>query len=268
MFSQVNPNLDSMNGDQIATPPGMDTQGKRVKWALAQSGKQATDLANYLGITRSAVSQWWQKRGPTSPGRHVSKIAEFLGCNEKWLRDAVGAPFEKPHFEQKHGTLPNDMSITEHSEILTLGEVGAGMFLACSEVTDLNFAKERSAFPPLPGYPIEAQYDLIIRGTSIDQFARDGERVRCVSIRSADLQSGDYVHVERYRHQRSEVENTIKQAFYVNSRWELRFASNDPRWKDQAPLTLGSGPDEQVEIVGIALYQFFPSPARRKHPPE
>jgi transcriptional regulator with XRE-family HTH domain len=245
----------------------MDTPGKRVRWALHASGKKATKLADHLGITRAAVSQWWQPVNPTSPAAHLGKIAEFLGCSAEWLITGTGQAFRETdasiHLQFMPANKHNDPRAV--GVILTLGEVAAGMWLAVSETNDMNYEREPSAFPPLPEYSATEQYDLIVRGTSIDRFAGDGDRVRCVSIHAnIAVQSGDYVHVERYRHQRSEVENTIKQAFLVKGRWELRCHSHDMRWFDQPPLIAGVGPDEQVEIVGIALYQFSPSPLRRR----
>jgi transcriptional regulator with XRE-family HTH domain len=264
MFSGVNPDLDSIDMAHSDIPPGMDTPGKRVKWLLEARGRKATWLAEELGVTRSAVSQWWQKVAPTTPGKHIAKIASLLSCSEHWLKTGTGAPFARQEFTTKP---PEPSPKPEHrasAEIFTLGEVGAGMFVALSEVSDLNYHREPSTFPPLPDYPIDKQYDLIIRGTSIDRFATEGQRVRCVSIDVIEPKSGDYVHTQRYRHQRSEVENTIKQAFLVNGRWELRFSSMDPRWRGQPPLQLGVGEDEQVEIVGVAIFQFYPSPVRRR----
>jgi transcriptional regulator with XRE-family HTH domain len=264
MFSEVNPYLDSIDMVGTDIPPGMDTPGKRVQWLLKQRGRKATWLADELGVTRSAVSQWWQKNSPTTPGKHVAKIAVLLSCSEHWLKTGTGAPFAHQDFAQKQPDSRPKHEQRENAEIYTLGEVGAGMFVALAEASDLNYHREPSAFPPLPDYPIDKQYDLIIRGTSIDRFATEGQRVRCVSVDVAEPKTGDYVHVQRYRHQRSEVENTIKQAFLVNGRWELRFSSFDPRWRAQPPLQLGVGEDEQVEIIGVAMFQFYPSPVRRR----
>lgn len=270
MHANVKSLLNLDEASPSAMPFDMDTPGKRVRWALYDVRREdAAWLSTKLGITRSAVSQWWAPKKPSSPRDRIPEIASLLGVNEKWLRDGTGSPIARDDAtrgtsQSPHGAVRFGTEINAANEVFTLGEVGAGVWTVVDEINDLNFARETSAFPPIPDYPIGKQYDLIVRGTSIDCFAGDGERVRCVSIDVLDCQHGDYVHVKRYRNQRGEVEHTIKRAFNVNGRWELRFHSSDQRWQSQPALILGSGENEQVEIEGIALWQFRPSPTRSR----
>jgi hypothetical protein len=255
--------LSLLYSDGAGTVPMMDTQGKRIRWALEQRQKTATWLAGELGLTRGALSQWWKPVGHTSPDAHIKEIADLLDFNEEWLRHGTGMPEPDGSYVSgmRHLTLETEGN---QDLVYILGEVGAGMYLAVADQTDLNYERKPSAFIPLAQYPVKYQYDLIVRGTSIDRYASDGDVVRCVSLQAGiGLESGDYVHVERYRHQRSEVENTIKRALLVNGVWELRFSSDDPRWAGQPPLILGSTGDEQVEVVGVAVAQYRLSPNRR-----
>lgn len=266
MDAKVNPSLYLELSSDAAMHPFMDTPGKRVRWALKQRRRTAAWLAKELGITRGAVSQWWSEKHPSTPRDHISEIATLLEYNEKWLRDGAGSPEARELTSQVLSqTVPFSTEAGENKDtVYTVGEVGAGMWLMVDELSDLSFSREASAFPTDTNYPAAKQYDLIVRGTSIDCFAADGERVRCVNLDATDLVHGDYVHVQRYSEQRSRIENTIKRAFNVAGRWELRFHSNDPRWEGQPPLILGSGETEQVEIMGIALWKFRPSPVRSR----
>src|SRR3989304_6716037 len=244
----------------------MKTPGQRIQWALRQRGITAARLAAELGITRSAVSQWWQKTKPTKPdARYYPKIVQLGGQKESWLRTGRGEPLYKR--EVSGNFMLSTVRSAPHDEIKTMGEIGANVWLPVAEFSDMDFEREPSAFPPVPGYPVEAQYDLIVRGTSINRFAADGQRVRCVSLLRAgiDFRDGDLVHVERYRRGRSEIERTIKMARSVQGKWELHFYSIDPRWMNEPPLQLGDGdPDTEVVVVGVALFQFAPAPARRR----
>lgn len=253
--------LPSLEDDSGSLEAGMSGVGQRVKQALKLRGVSAAKLAMHLGITRSAVSQWWQPV-PTRPTEErLEAVAQFLNVDFEWLKTGEGSP---EHMLTGQPADPPRKISDSTTKIYTLGAVGAGVFLPVKEFSDLSFDKEESAFPPIPAYPIEDQYDLIVRGTSVERFANDGERVRCVKVDAIGYHSGDLVHVERYRFGRSEVENTIKQIRYTNGRWELHYYSNDPRWDRAPPLLLGEGDDVAVEIRGVALFKFAPSPSRRR----
>ena len=61
-----------------------------MELALRHSGKRATALAQYLGISESAISQW--VNGPTKSVNSVLviKAAHFLGVSAFWFSTGEG----------------------------------------------------------------------------------------------------------------------------------------------------------------------------------
>ena len=70
------------------------TIGARIKQARERIGMSQTRLAELLGVTRSACSQW-ESAGGTSPKRdRLEEIARLLGVNYEWLATG-GGPIQR-----------------------------------------------------------------------------------------------------------------------------------------------------------------------------
>lgn len=187
------------------------------------------------------------KRGRGGSVEKMERIARVLGTSVDFLMRGV-AP------ESASVTVPVS-GIVDQTNIKVLGDVAAGVWLENVMALAVEDAPD-SVFPPDPRYPIEAQYDLNVRGSSLNRVARDGDMLRCVDIVRAGIEprEGDLVIVKRTRGQL--VELTAKR---VRRRpggpIELHPDSTDPRW--QEPLRLGYGEDE-VQIIALALYSYVP----------
>ncbi|MCS3903309.1 transcriptional regulator with XRE-family HTH domain [Methylohalomonas lacus] len=60
--------------------------GVRIKKARLAAGISQVRLANLLGVTRSACSQWELSGGGTSPrGERLAEIARLLDISYEWL---------------------------------------------------------------------------------------------------------------------------------------------------------------------------------------
>jgi transcriptional regulator with XRE-family HTH domain len=65
--------------------------GHRIRQAREKTGISQTRLAELLGVTRSACSQWESGNG-TSPRRErLEQIARLLSVNYEWLATGRGA---------------------------------------------------------------------------------------------------------------------------------------------------------------------------------
>lgn len=66
--------------------------GARIEWAIAQSGRTLTEVADAVGVTHSALSQW--KSGTTN--LHSAKVGNVLrfceatGVSMDWLLTGDG----------------------------------------------------------------------------------------------------------------------------------------------------------------------------------
>lgn len=139
------------------------------------------------------------------------------------------------------------------------GQVAAGLWLEL-EHADIE------PFDPLPvaldmRYPAEAQYGLVVRGTSINKFAADGDVLVCLDIGMTGVQilDNDMVVVERVKHQAGLREVTAKRIRFVQGGKELWPESDDPRF--QTPLLLRdgdwmSGEDDHIRVIARVEWAF------------
>lgn len=63
----------------------------RILSARADASLTQTQLANHLGVNRSAVAQWERVQGGTNPSIvHLTQIAELTGVGFEWLATGRG----------------------------------------------------------------------------------------------------------------------------------------------------------------------------------
>lgn len=177
-------------------------------------------------------------------GANLRALAAALECSPEYLLGET---------DEISRTIVGEIA----SKVWVRGKVAAGMWIDVSIEQDGKFERMESPFPVDPRYPAEAQFDLIVQGTSVDRFARDGQRLRCISPDGSgrDWQEGDLVVAVRFRGELRE--RTVKRAKRRNGHWALMPESDDPIWE---PLELHEHRDgddmERVEIEGIVLYVY------------
>lgn len=145
------------------------------------------------------------------------------------------------------------------------GEVAAGIWHEI-DYTDLE------PFDPLPvaldmRYPAEAQYGLIVRGSSINKFAASGDVLVCLDLAMTGLQivDDDMVVIERIKKQAGLREVTAKRIKFIDGGMELWPDSDDPQF--QTPMLIHHGDDETDDdgMRVIARVEWaFRSPRNRR----
>jgi len=118
--------------------------GDRLRYALKVRGLRQAALAEELGITDSAVSQFCKSESAEGGGRYVHEISEFVGVDKLWLRLGDGlpkfrdlparAPKRAPSVESKGNWLPAGLSTLQLAALESLAKVmQAGQFddMAC-----------------------------------------------------------------------------------------------------------------------------------------
>lgn len=224
----------------VNAPPGAARQQVDAAWIKArfdETGKTKVGLAEALQI-------------------HASQIPRILKGERRLRADEI--PVILHYFGQgglaSSAKDDNFKPQRDHSPIMVVGEVAAGVWIQVDE-TDLQY--EQSPFPADPRFPVEAQYDLIVRGTSIDRFASPGERLRCVDITQAeiDVHDGDLVIVQRTRMDGAMIETTAKRYTRRGGKIVLMPDSTDPRW--QEPLTLDARDGEEIRVVAKVVYKYL-----------
>lgn len=142
------------------------------------------------------------------------------------------------------------------ASVPTLGEVAANVWRDVASNDQAAFEDDGLAVPADTRFPASSQYDLVVRGTSINKFAPDGHRLRVVEVARKEAQEGDIVIVRRTRDAGQVVETSAKMLRRRGNSYELWPMSDDPRW--QTPLPYGEdGEDrETVEIIGVVLFTY------------
>lgn len=145
------------------------------------------------------------------------------------------------------------------------GQVAAGVWHELE-------SSDTEAFDPLPvaldmRYPAEAQYGLIVRGSSINRFASAGDVLVCLDLGMTGLQiaDDDMVVVERIKHQAGLREVTAKRVKFLEDGMELWPDSDDPAF--QTPVLIHRGEantdDDGIRIIARVEWA-FKSPRNRK----
>ena len=73
----------------------------RVRQARKAAGISQSRLAQILGVTRSACSQWESLQGTAPRRERLEQLAILLGVSYEWLATGARAKGEKPAFSIK-----------------------------------------------------------------------------------------------------------------------------------------------------------------------
>ena len=225
----------------------MKTPGEQIKWALEQRGVSAAEFGRQLGVTRSAVSQWWSESNPASPHKRAERISDCLNLNLDWLLTGRGEPLREDGQIAGSGKSGNS-GPAEGIDIAGARLVG----VAEGEVW-------REGCHPSIGDT--HQFAFEVRGSSADRMINPGEYVICVNYRQArpaGPQPRDIV-VAKKRRGATEYKIFIARLHYCEGTWELQYESNNTRWQQERPIRLSKDFTRDtfdqchVEIVGYVL---------------
>jgi transcriptional regulator with XRE-family HTH domain len=250
----------------------IDAVGKRFRWALRHRGVSAAELGRHLGVTRSAVSQWWATKNPTSPRAKIGQISELLNLSADWLLTGRGEPLH-----ENYGSAPSaEFAPTKGPDIAggyVVGTAEAEAWRETPPTRELIAPDDRGELPvdPTQYRPNLAglrQFLFEVRGSSANQTIHSGEYALCVDyrrMRPAGPQHGDLVVVKKHRGT-NEYKIFVARLKYHEHAWELHYESNDPRWRHERPIRLAEDPtydtvdNGHIEIVGYVFGVFRANP--------
>lgn len=145
--------------------------------------------------------------------------------------------------------LPAPESKARAGVLRIAGEVAAGVW----REVDLEAAAEYGDMQAIvdPRYPEREQFLLIVRGTSLNRIASDGDFLHCVGIigSGVEIQPGDLVIVERSKDEGGLVETTAKRVQRLNGTYELHPQSTDPQF--QTPVVIPEDYVDEFESIRI-----------------
>lgn len=74
----------------------METFADRLQLVKEEKGLKSTELAEKMGISRQAITNYFREENPSKPKpEHVEKLCNYFGYNYKWLMYGVEPKFSK-----------------------------------------------------------------------------------------------------------------------------------------------------------------------------
>ena len=230
----------------------------RIRERLGATGKSVRRASLDAGMSETALKDLLANPKQFPKLDTIEKLAESLDAAPEWLAFGVG----KDVREAKEQTAERVGQL-----IPVLGEVAAGRWLEVEQNADAS-RYEPAPITPDPAYRREAQYGLVVRGTSLNLYAADGDILHCLDIAQSGRMptSGELVIVEQIRDGGFLRERTAK-AYHVgdDDTVELRAFSDDPRWSQPIyiPHRVYSHVLEKglvIEVVAVVLGSYRPMP--------
>jgi hypothetical protein len=225
---------------------------KRIRERLRQVNKTARSASLEAGLGADVIRDLERKPEIMPRIDTIDALAAVLGTDAGFLAFGKKAKAD-----------------VSSDDLMTIrGEVAAGLWLEI----DAHFGQgelETWPVPFNPRYPKEAQFGLIVRGTSINRIALPGDILQCIDIGITGLEpmENDLVIVERTRAQAGQREVTAKRWRRKGKVVELLPDSTDERWTE--PLLFDTRKprrDEQIAIIAIvdAVYKPLNRAGRRR----
>lgn len=149
------------------------------------------------------------------------------------------------------------VNITTTPGLRVLGEVAAGVWLEVDPISQYDEPLFEVPVPEDSRFPKGAVYGLLVRGTSLNKIADDGDILVCLDRASAgfDIADDDLVIVERVRAQDGLREVSAKRARRINGhKLELWPESTDPRFQD--PISTSVVGDDHIRIIARVEWIF------------
>lgn len=238
------------------------TMNERLKRARISAGyRTASDAINRFGW-RGSTYRAHENGQNHFDAQTATNYARAYGVNAGWLLTGDGAMSAKAKLSrraelvQTNGDGPDGHE--KGSNIPVLGVAAAGVWMEDEVRRMTNGSGRTHPFPADPRFPVEAQFDLVVEGTSINRFAQPGDHIRCVDVEAAgiDVEDGDLVIVERTRGN-SLKETSARRVRRSGEHYEFWPDSSDPLW--QTPVIVKDGhsqENENVRVIGLVIWKF------------
>jgi len=233
-----------------------------IKKLLEERGRGSqAELARHLGVDPSVISK-------IVTGTRELKAKELFGIVNFFGHTKIREAGLSREIARAASDVVVDSSDldgpTPAPGIPILGEVAAGQWIEPDDAID-SLRLQGEYVPPDPRFAARYQCAWIVRGRSVERFARDGQALVCAIVGDGspvEPQDGDIVIAERHRAQGGLIERTAKRIRFFRDRTELV-----PQYDDESlntPLVLSDRPDDEIEVRIIAVVLGVYQPLRRR----
>lgn len=216
------------------------------EWAADQK-RTPSDLSKATGADKSVVSRWLAGAEPNQ--EYLDKLGDLFGVTPTRLYEAPSLVLG-PGVERT-GKLPTFG-----------GFVQAGKFLQVDEYFQQDGYDMPEYVQALSSWGKVRQYAYQVRGRSMNAVGiDDGDWIVAADAGDfvdayGEIESGEYVVVERTRFQGAERELTVKEIRYYRDRYELLPRSTET---DHEPIIVphtGSDDGVEVKVIGVLLTSY------------
>jgi len=210
--------------------------GRKLRDARKKAGLDFTQVGDALGISIETIKA--HEKGARGVRAEVAtKYARLYSVKAEYLLGLQALADRK------------DVLVPIATGISVIGTVVAGEFREAFEQADTEW--EAIPVQHDSAYSAEAQFALLVRGASMNEFYPEDSYVICVSSEETEARYGDHVVVQRNRD--GLFEYTLKELVRDprTKRPMLMPRSSDP--KHQTPIEPQDG---VVEIIAIVIGSF------------
>lgn len=217
---------------------------ERVRSRLAELGISATQAARSVGLDGGFITDILRGRKSSIQGRNFERLAKAL----QWTpADLVGFGSI-----EREGSSPN---IGLDETIPILGQVAPGVWIDTQFETPgpLGFVNHNPVFS---GYAAERQFDVVVKGTALNNMAVDGQHIRCIKETNIDInvENGSVSIFERFKGSLRE-RIALKLIQFSGATFVYGYDSSDPRWSLYYTINPdGSSEDGKFSKIGDALF--------------
>ncbi|MGG3813435.1 XRE family transcriptional regulator [Methylorubrum rhodesianum] len=211
----------------------------RIQSRLDALGLSERGAAEKSKLSASAIRNIREGKSQSPRLETIRKLAPTLKVTPEWL--AFGGEDEIEAAKAASAALPP-------ASLPVVGEVAAGRWLEADDHVDVP------PYDPVPvqpdsRWPVEAQYGLMVRGTSLNRVALDGDILACVDAIAARYRprEDDLVIVEMRRNAGLLRQMTAKRYMRLSTHIELWPDSDDPRW--QTPIIIPHPEDGLISTI-------------------
>lgn len=139
-----------------------------------------------------------------------------------------------------------------------LGVVEPGIFSEADHAPSISMM-----VPTDPGYPIDQQFAYLVRGTSVNEVAAEGDCLIAIDLELTGVEPQSHQTVIVTRTRAGLIETTARRLFLADEHIELTFPSSDPRFHDQEPLRIPTRKfrktkvdDAEIELRGLVVFVY------------
>lgn len=204
-----------------------DNMHSRLKHARRRAGfKNATSAIEQFGWKGSTYRAHENGQNQFDPIA-AKQYASAFGTSASWLLTGEESPQASLEALNPH--------LISEKKIYCTGRVAAGEWV--EEKIRTALPRQESIFPPDHRFPIDAQFDLKVRGGSVNLFAQDGDYLRCVNLspETIEFADSDLVIVKRTI-PGGLTEITARKVSVCAGRVKVHFLSTDPLFQETVPI--------------------------------